>query len=367
MSNSLAQVQKRAYSLVIFVLVMLILKAGSVIIIPLVWGAFFSFALYPISNWLEEKRFPRGFAIALTLILVATLVITVLYFLTDQVLGLIADIPEIKSAFETKTNKYLGELRNYFGLGTHGLPSTTDILKQQNVESAIFETGRSLVLLGVIPLFIFLMLYYKDFYAEFLKRKSKDGNPAIFNWIKESGSVIQSYLLGMLLVTGIVSLISGFAFYFLGIKYFMLFAVFIAVMNLIPYVGVIFSSLLVVLYVLLTTDTIFYPLTTLILLWLIQLIENNLITPFVVGAKVRVNAFAVILAILIGAYIWGVSGMILFIPIVGILKITFERIPALAPYGFLLGDNNLVNEKRENFWKMLVRKVKNKKEAERPL
>jgi predicted PurR-regulated permease PerM len=367
MSNSLAQVQKRAYSLVIFVLVILILKAGSVIIIPLVWGAFFSFALYPISNWLEEKRFPRGFAIALTLILVATLVITVLYFLTDQVLGLIADIPEIKSAFETKTNKYLGELRNYFGLGTHGLPSTTDILKQQNVESAIFETGRSLVLLGVIPLFIFLMLYYKDFYAEFLKRKSKDGNPAILNWIKESGSVIQSYLLGMLLVTGIVSLISGFAFYFLGIKYFMLFAVFIAVMNLIPYVGVIFSSLLVVLYVLLTTDTIFYPLTTLILLWLIQLIENNLITPFVVGAKVRVNAFAVILAILIGAYIWGVSGMILFIPIVGILKITFERIPALAPYGFLLGDNNLVNEKRENFWKMLVRKVKNKKEAERPL
>ncbi len=363
MLTSLNRIQKTAYSMIIFVLAVLILKMGSVIIIPLVWGVFFSFALYPISNWLEERRFPRGLAIALTLILVTSLVITVLYFLTDQVLGLISDIPEIKLAFETKMNIYLGEFKNYFGLGTNGFLSTADFLKKQNVESAIFETGRSLVLLGVIPLFIFLMLFYKDFFMEFLKRRSKDGNTSILHWIKESGSVIQSYLLGMLMVTGIVSLISGFAFYLLGIKYFMLFAVFIAVMNLIPYVGVIFSSLLVVLYVLLTTDTIFYPLATLFLLWLIQLIENNLITPFVVGAKVRVNAFAVILAILIGAYIWGVSGMILFIPMVGILKITFERIPALAPYGFILGDNNHVNEKRENFWKLLVKKVKSKKEA----
>jgi len=363
MLTSLIKLQKTAYTMVIIVLVVLILKEGSVIIIPLVWGAFFSFALYPISNWLEERRFPRGLAIAMTLILITSLVITVFYFLTDQVLSLIADIPEIKLAFETKVNIYLGEFRNYFGFGMNGLPSTSDFLKQQNVESAIFEAGRSLVLIGVIPLFIFLMLYYKDFYLEFLKRESKDGNPAILNWIKESGSVIQSYLLGMLIVTGIVSLISGFVFYFLGIKYFLLFAVFIAVMNLIPYVGVIFSSLLVVFYVLLTTDTIFYPLATLIMLWLIQLIENNLITPFVVGAKVSVNAFAVILAILIGAYIWGVSGMILFIPMVGILKISFERIPELAPYGFLLGDNNVVNEKRENFWKLMVKKVKNKKEV----
>lgn len=363
MPNTVIPIQKTAYKLLVFVLVVWILKVGSVIIIPLVWGAFFAFALYPISNWLEERRFPRALAIALTLILVTSFVLTVLYFLTDQVLGLIGDIPEIKLAFETKVNVYLGEFRNFFGLGATGLPSTSEFLKQQNLESAIFEAGRSLVLLGVIPLFIFLMLYYKDFYVEFLKRKSKDGNPAILIWVKESGSVIQSYLLGMLMVTGIVSLICGIVFYFLGIKYFLLFAVFIAVMNLIPYVGVIFSSLLLVFYVLLTTETLFYPLATLILLWLIQLIENNLITPFVVGAKVRVNAFAVILAILIGAYIWGVSGMVLFIPMVGILKISFERIPSLAPYGYLLGDNNHVIEKKENFWNLLVRKVKNKKEA----
>lgn len=363
MTNSLSQIQKTAYALIIFVLVVFILKAGSIIIIPLLWGAFFSFALYPITNWLEEKRFPRGFAIVTTLIFVTFFVIMIFYALTNQVIGLIADIPEIQLAFESKINVYAGELKKTFGSSTEGIFSTKEILKQENVGSAIFETGKSLVLLGVIPLFIFLMLYYKDFYLEFLKKISKNGNHGILNWIKESGSVIQSYLLGMLMVTGIVSLICGIVFYLLGIKYFLLFAVFIAVMNLIPYVGVLFSSLLLVFYVLLTTDSLFYPLATLFLLWVIQLIENNLITPFVVGAKVRVNAFAVILAILIGAYIWGVSGMILFIPLVGILKISFERIPSLAPYGYLLGDNNLVNEKKENFVKWLIKRVKNKKEV----
>jgi predicted PurR-regulated permease PerM len=71
----------------------------------------------------------------------------------------------------------------------------------------------------------------------------------------------------------------------------------------------------------------------------------------------------VILAILLGGSLWGVSGMILFIPLVGVLKITFDRIPSLAPYGYLLGDSIPVYEKKENFWKVFLRKVRNKKEA----
>jgi predicted PurR-regulated permease PerM len=99
------------------------------------------------------------------------------------------------------------------------------------------------------------------------------------------------------------------------------------------------------------------------MLWIIQLTENNLITPVIVGSKVKVNTMVVILAILIGGSLWGVSGMILFIPLMGVLKITFDRIPSLAPYGYLLGDKFPVNEKNENFWKLFVKKVKNKKEA----
>lgn len=356
-SLRIMHLQKTAYTLIIFVLVVWIMKAGSVILIPLVWGAFFAFALYPVSNWLEEKGFPRALAIAMTLILVTSLAVTVFYSLTDQVIGLIKDIPDIKASFYKKMNLYIEDVEEFFGSGSE-LPSTSELLNPDNLEAALFETGRSLVLLGVMPLFIFLMLYYKDFFSEFLRKLSKDGEPKVLSFIQDSGKVIQSYLLGMLLVTIIVSVISGAVFFFLGIKYYLLFAVFIAVMNLIPYVGVIFSSLLLVFYVLLTTDSMFYPLATLFMLWLIQLVENNFITPVVVGGKVRVNAFAVILAILVGGFIWGVSGMILFIPLAGLLKITFERIPSLAPFGYLLGDTYPVVEKRENFYKKIIKKIK---------
>lgn len=355
-----SKTQNTFYSLAIFVLIIWIMKVGATILVPLVWGAFFAFALFPISNWLEERRLPRGLAIAITLILVSSLAITVFYVLTDQVIGLITDIPEIKDSFETKLSGYIDQIEEFLGLGA-SMESSSGLLSQANLEATLLETGKSLVLLGVIPLFIFLMLYYRDFFVEFLKKLSKTGEPPVLSFIKESGSVIQSYLLGMLMVTIIVSVISGIVFYFLGIKYFLLFAVFIAVMNLIPYVGVLLSSFLLVFYVLLTTESLFYPLTTLFMLWLIQLVENNLITPVVVGARVRVNAFAVIMAILLGGFIWGVSGMILFIPMVGLLKITFERIPSLAPYGYLLGDNYPVIEKHENFYKKMIRKIKTKR------
>ncbi len=349
------KLQKITYSLILFVLVIWIMIKGAVIFIPLVWSAFFAVTLYPISNWLEEKRIPRALAVLITLLIVTVITGFIFYTLIDQVIGLIKDIPQIRESFERKISIYTSDIVPFFGFDIE-LPKTSDFLNPKNLESALFETGRSLVLLGVIPLFIFLMLFYKDFFIEFLKKLSSDRNPAILRFIKDSGAVIQSYLIGMLLVTFIVSIICGIVFYVLGIKYYLLFAVFIAVMNLIPYVGVIFSSVLLVFYVLLTTDSMFFPLATLFMLWLIQFVENNFITPFVIGAKVRVNAFAVILSILIGGFIWGVSGMILFIPLVGLLKITFEQTPGWEAYGYLLGDKYPVNEKYENFFKRSVRR-----------
>jgi predicted PurR-regulated permease PerM len=131
-------------------------------------------------------------------------------------------------------------------------------------------------------------------------------------------------------------------------------------MNLIPYVGVFISSLFAILYVLLTTDLLIYPVLTFLVLWGIQLLENNLITPLVVGSQVKVNALAVVLAILIGGWVWGISGMILFIPLVGVLKITLERNQELSAYGFLLGDEIKVSEKNENYWKLIKKKLSKK-------
>lgn len=351
--------QNIANLLIVLILGFILLKEGSFIIVPLVWGVFFAFALNPMSNWIEKKRIPRGLAILCSILVVSLLALSVFYLLLNQVIGLISDIPEIGNVFNTRVETYLADLQELFGveLNSNDLLDKVGLFDFGNLNKTIFATGKSIVLIGIIPLYIFLLMYYKDFFVEFLIRRSKDSNEKIINWAKDSGRVIQFYLAGMLKVTAIVALLSGVFFYLIGVKYFLLFAVFIALMNLIPYVGVFISSLFAILYVFLTTDSLAYPLITFFVLWGIQLIENNLITPLVVGSEVKVNALAVVLAILIGGWVWGISGMILFIPLVGVLKITLEKNENLKAYGFLLGDEITISEESENFWKLIKRNI----------
>jgi predicted PurR-regulated permease PerM len=356
--------QNTAYFLVILVFGAIVMKEGSFILVPLIWGVFFAFALYPMTNWFEQKRFPRGLAIFTSILIVTVVGFGIFYLLLNQMVGLIREVPEIGTNLKVKLDRYYDELSLVLGNEFLDPDHKTDLwsfFKSENLNDTLFSTGKSLTLIGIIPLYTFLLLYYKDFFAEFLIRFSSKNQEAVLHWVSDSGKVIQSYLIGMIRVTGIVAVLAGVFFYLIGVEFYLLFAAFIAIMNLIPYVGVFLSSLFAILYVFLTTDSLFYPFVTFVTLWGIQLFENNVITPLVVGSKVKVNALAVIFAILIGGWLWGVSGMVLFIPLVGVVKITLERKDGLKPFGYLLSDDVPVTEVSENFVKMLQRKMSRKK------
>ncbi|MFC3415253.1 AI-2E family transporter [Algoriphagus hitonicola] len=334
--------QKTAYFLISIVLGAVTLREGAFLLVPLVWGVFFAFALNPISNWFERKKLPRSLAIVLSILLVSLVAFGVFYALLGQMVGLIRDIPEIGQSLETKLNVYLEEVSLLLGKEILTDANSEELLnyfKPENLNNTLFATGKSLTLAGIIPLYIFLLMYYKDFFVEFLIRFSSKNKDRVLDWAVDSGKVIQLYLSGMIRVTGIVAVLAGLFFYLIDVKYFLLFAAFIAVMNLIPYVGVFISSFFGILYVFLTTDSMIYPLLTFGVLWGIQLLENNIITPLIVGSQVKVNALAVVLAILLGGWLWGISGMVLFIPLVGVLKITLERTVGLEAFGYLLSDD----------------------------
>lgn len=358
------RLQLTAYFLIVLVLGAFTMKEGSFILVPLVWGVFFAFALNPISSWFERKRFPRGLAIFLSILIVSLVAFGILYLLLNQMVGLIREIPEIGENLRVKLSRYYDEIGLLLGeefLNPDHKADMFSIMQTDNFNQTLFSTGKSLTLAGIIPLYSFLLLYYKDFFIEFIIRLSSKNKESVLTWAADSGHIIQSYLSGIIRVTGIVALLAGIFFYLMGIKYFILFASFIAIMNLIPYVGVFISSFFVILYVFLTTDSFVYPFITFATLWGIQLFENNIITPLVVGSKVKVNALAVILAILLGGWLWGISGMVLFIPLTGILKITLERSQSLKPFAYLLGDDVPVSESSENFLKIIQRKyLKNK-------
>jgi predicted PurR-regulated permease PerM len=354
------RLQNTAYFLIILVLGAIVLIEGSFILVPLVWGMFFAVSLNPLSSWLERKRIPRGIAIFTSILLFSLIALGVFYLLINQMIGLIKEIPEIGANIEVKFGRYIEQLESLIGKDLVNSNQEFAFLSTENLNQTLFETGKSITLAGIVPLFTFLLMYYKDFFAEFLLRYSASDKELILKWATDSGFVIQSYLVGMVRVTGIVAVLAGIFFYLLGVKYFILFALFIAIMNLIPYVGVFISSFFIILYVFLTTDSLFYPILTFAVLWGIQLLENNIITPLVVGSKVRVNALAVILAILLGGWLWGISGMVLFIPIVGVLKITLERSKTLSPFAYILGDDIPVTEEKENFWVLFRNQIHKK-------
>jgi len=359
-----SRLQEWAYAAMLIVFGVIILKEGAFLFVPLLWGVFFAFALYPMAHWLELKRVPRALAIVISILVVSVFVIGVLYVLFNQVINLAKDIPEIGEQLKSKSNIYLMDIFDFLGLDVESSLENLglmEMVKLENLSKTLFATGKSLTLGGIVPLYVFLLMYYKDFFTSFLLKVSNDPNEQVIGWARSTGDLIKSYLVGLVKVTVMLSVLSGIYFYFIGSEYFILFAVLVGVLNPIPYVGVIISSSVAIFFMFLTTDSLIYPLLTMLVLWGLQLFENNIITPTVVGSQVKVNALAVVLAILFGGWLWGVSGMVLCIPLIGVVKLTLEQSEDYKAYGFLLSDSVKIVEENENYWSLLKRRLGIKK------
>jgi len=334
---------KTAALLVIGVLTVHIMIETQFILLPLVWAVFIALLILPLTEKLEHIKFPRWLAIITVLLVVTVLVAFILYLLSVQVAGLLGDIPAVTSTLSAWTSElqHLLEIRlgiSHELLTQQALNSISQFIQTglTEVRNSLYSVFRIITVISVIPLYIFFMLYYRDqFYSGTIQLAVHyQQTQTIFNKIMK---VVQQYLRGLVIVTLIVAVLFYIVLTLFDIKFAFFFAVFLALFNLIPYIGVFISSVVVVLYSLATSGSLFYPVGVLISLWLIQLLENNLITPYVVGSQVKLNPLVALIAIFAGASIWGVSGMILFIPILGVLKVIFDEFEHLQPIGGLLG------------------------------
>jgi predicted PurR-regulated permease PerM len=129
-------------------------------------------------------------------------------------------------------------------------------------------------------------------------------------------------------------------FLVLGIKYAIFLALLAALLNLIPYVGMLIANIICMLVTLVSSDTTSDVLWVGIILAVVQFIDNNFGMPMIVGNKVRINALVTIIGVLIGGALCGVPGMFLAIPGLAVLKVICDKVPELKFWGILLGDNN---------------------------
>ena len=206
------------------------------------------------------------------------------------------------------------------------------------IGQTISTIGGVLAMIFLIPVYIFMILFYKSLLLEFISRLfPKDKHATVAEVLMESKALIQNYLIGLLLEMLIVAALNTVGLLLLGIQYALLLGLIGALLNLIPYIGGIVATALPMIMAI-TTKSPEYAAYVFLVYIVVQFIDNNFLVPKIVASKVKINALVSIIVVLTGGALWGIPGMFLSIPLTAIIKVMFDRIEPLKPWGFLMGD-----------------------------
>lgn len=322
------------------------------ILVPLAFAALIAILLNPLCNRLERFRIPKVWAISLSLLIAALVLAGLFYFLSSQ----ISQFGELLPTLKTRSQELMGEFQQWISqkLGV-SMQKQTDMLHKlsDNGQQYLGHTlGSIFGVLGVfflLPVYTFLLLLYKNQLVNFIYESfGSENKDHVQDVLQSTKGAIQSYIAGLLIETAIIAVLNSSALLILGVKYAILLGTIGAILNLIPYIGGLIAIALPVMIATVTNDNFTTPLLIVGVYLLIQFIDNHLIVPKVVASKVSINALISIVVVLMGGALWGVSGMFLSIPFVAILKIIFDHIEGLKPWGKLLGDNNSGNLIKSN-------------------
>jgi predicted PurR-regulated permease PerM len=207
------------------------------------------------------------------------------------------------------------------------------------IGQTLVSVGSGLVVLLLVPVYIFMILFYQPLLLEFIRRLFGTSNKSqVSEIVTQTKTVIQRYLIGLVIEAVIIATLETAALLILGIDYAILLGIIGALLNIIPYIGGLVAVALPMMVALATKSTAWYALYVLAIYYFIQLIDNNYIVPKIVASKVKINALFSIIVVIAGNALWGIPGMFLSIPLLAIVKLIFDHIEPLKPWGFLLGD-----------------------------
>ncbi len=324
----------------------MIIIAGREVITPLVMAFFISIVLLPVYRFFRSKKLNEIFAIILTLLLLIVMVALLVWFFTAQIGRLIADFPQIKQ----NVTVHLQSLSEWINTKTNF--STEKQLALINEQSnKIFDYAGGLlggaagsvtsvfIFVGLLPIYIFLMLFYKNLLLRFVFLWfPQDSHKQVEDVMRETQIIIKSYLIGLLIQITYITILLGGILMIIGIKHALLIGVIFAILNLIPYVGALVGNIVGVLLTLTSSQEVWPIFAVLGTIAAVQFLDNNILMPRIVGSKVKINALATIVGVIVAGALAGVSGMFLSLPVIAVLKIIFDRTQSLKQWGVLFGD-----------------------------
>jgi predicted PurR-regulated permease PerM len=341
--------QKLSLILLSLSILCIALVFGKDIILPILFSILLANILLPLTNFLSRKKFNKSLSILLPLSFAILAGAGIVYFLSSQIMHFVEDVPALEKRVDEVSHSFQVWIRE----------STTITIRKQNqyIQDTVSDLkdkapglmGATFVsITGILayvvlmPLYTFLILYYRSTIKLFLISVFKNGSEKrVGEVLTESTTIAQQYLIGLCLETALVFTLNTIGFLVIGVKYAVFLALLAALLNLIPYVGMLAANILCMLITLVSSNDVTNVLWVGLILAVVQFLDNNFGMPLIVGNKVRINALVTIIGVLVGGSLCGIPGMFLAIPTLAVLKVIFDKVPDLQPWGMLLGDNHV--------------------------
>jgi predicted PurR-regulated permease PerM len=336
---------KLALVLISIVLIIFLLYVGQSVLIPLFFAIHIAFLLYPVANFMERKwHCSRSVS---SLIAVTAFVIALagfLYFITFELLLFSQDIPLLQK----QLTNWLQDTREWVAAEYH-IDSSAQLYYMNNaVNNFLATAGSSIgniffqvteIIFWIIIIFIYtyFILHHRTLIQNFIvalfpnERRTK-----VCSIVMETRVVANNYIIGLLIEFVVVAVANCAAFAILDVPYWLLLGLLAALLNFIPYIGIIIATGLTWVVTMMHGSPLL-AFEAAAILFIIHILDANILLPHVVGKKVKMNALITIISVLIGGALWGVAGMFLSIPITAILKIVFEQVEELKPWAMLMG------------------------------
>lgn len=344
--NTMQKLPKAALILLIAVLAGVILHFGKPFLVPLVIAILLAILLLPISAWLEKKGVNRALSAILADLLLVVLFAGLIAFFTWQATDMAKKATNIEQQISTqyqKAQKFVSEK-----LGVPAEKQKEMLKKQQSsgggklagaVTGFIAGMGGMIANSLLILVYIFLFIYYRRKIKRFLIRivpNNEEGNTR--EVIDRSQMVIQKYLGGLALMIIALWVMYAIGFSIAGVESPILFAILCGTLEIVPFIGNLIGNALTIIATLAQGGGMNVVIGILITYAVVQTFQSYVLEPLVVGSEVNINPLFTIVGLIAAETIWGIAGMVVAIPVMGVTKIICDHVEPLKPYGEFMGE-----------------------------
>lgn len=353
--------------LIILIAVGYLAVLGRDLVVPLLFSFLFAILLLPAANFFENKiKLPRSVASIIAVILFLLAISFVMYIMGAQIAALSKEWPLLKAQLDS----LMGSLQKWAEVKLHINiekqtayinNATSNIIKSSAaiIEKAVVSVSSMLLFLVFILIYTILLLFYRRLLMRFIVASFTDKYISLIYEISEHiKHIIRKYITGLFFEMVIVAVISFIVFLILGIKYLFLLSLLVGVLNVIPYIGI-FSALILSMSITFATYDGPHALLVGVAIICIHLFDSNYLMPKIVGSQVKINPLIVILGVILGEMLFGISGMFLSIPYIAVAKVIFDRVDGLQSWGILLGEEEQTPKKL----KQKIEKIKDQEKS----